>query len=138
MPLRRAAIWMMLMIIFGLFQMWIDLLYVAIVKPKEMSLFYFIKDGGILFFLLAVTSGITIDYQLAECSHSPNLFQKISFIFFPFIIFGCVVCLYMIIKLINIGAFQYRFNYANTCLFFLTIVYGFFSKLFLFSRESVS
>lgn len=65
--------WVSLLLIFGLLQLWLDLGWDYYKEPSKFNFFPAISQGALLFFCLAATSAVSIDFHF-----EPKLASKYS------------------------------------------------------------
>lgn len=134
----KGIYWTILVLIFGLLQLWIDVFLKYYGSPDSFSFYPLIKNGAFLFFSLAVVVGITIDYHFDEKkSEVGALWKAGAFVFFPFLLVVAIVVAYTTVSLIkteNDNIIR-LLNYISFC---LTLLYALLGKTYLFLNNRIS
>ncbi|AEG00663.1 hypothetical protein [Methylomonas methanica] len=132
----RGLYWIILVIVFGLLQLWLNVGYFLYSAPDQVSFYSVTKDGVLLFFMLAVTMGVTIDYHLDDDkSKVGKLWKSAAFVFMPLLITAFVVGAYMMITINPDPSRKELIDLLNICSLCLVVVYAFIGKAYLFYKE---
>lgn len=131
-PFGKGIYWTILILIFGLLQLWFSVFYVFYEDPSAFSFYPLVKDGALLFFSLAVVVGITIDYHFDERkSKVGGLSKATAFVFFPLIVVTMIVAGYMTIST-STSDNEEVIKILNYSSLSLTILYAILGKTYLF------
>lgn len=94
----KGIYWTFLVSVFGLAQLWIIIGYQLFNDASKVSVYYMAKDGALLFFALAVTMSVTMDFWFEpKVSNKSNLAKATTFVFTPIAVMGFVIGAYSII-----------------------------------------
>jgi vacuolar-type H+-ATPase subunit I/STV1 len=137
---KKAAIaslsWTFLTTFLGLIQVWITMVISYLLKNKEYNLRVALEEGSLLFFIMAVTIAITIDYHFSENIHLPQWIRSVMFTLLPFLIGILVTALYSTLYIADENELnQSAFIATQSFLIGLTILYAFIAKLLIFLYE---
>lgn len=99
--LINSITWTVLVTGLGLIQFWITIGVSYIVKTKTYSLSDALQEGTLLFFIMAITTAITIDYYFAEELDIPKWANSILFMYYPLTIAIFVTVIYVLLYVIN-------------------------------------
>lgn len=107
----------------------------AFKEPEHLTFFDLTKDGGLLFFILAVTIGVGVDYVFDSSTNSKRTIESvIAFYFMPVIVMFGVTAAYMFIKFNAVDDNKQIFQAVNVGALALGLTYGFVGKIYLFYR----
>ena len=130
----RGLEWTFLTVLFGLAQLWIDI-SMRLFRGKPITAFSVMEDGAILFFVMGVTVGITIDYHLdMEKAKVPNFLKRLMFLVLPAIVGSFVIFAYMLSRGGLDEGQENLFVVLNLCAMAGCIVYATGAKTYLFYR----
>ena len=93
--IQRSLSWTILTTLLGLIQLWITICVSYVLTHISYSMWGALQEGALLFFIMAVTTAITVDYHFtAELPISQSI-RGIIFTLFPFLIGVFVTALYV-------------------------------------------
>ena len=131
----KGIYWAALVILFGLSQLWVKIGYSLYSYPEQVDMFYITRDGALLFFTLAITMSVTMDFWFdEEKSQHSNLWKATAFVFYPIVIMGFVIASYSIISFSNAPKNKEIINALSTGSVVLTLIYAVIGKAYLFCR----
>ncbi|PPK72359.1 hypothetical protein B0F88_104153 [Methylobacter tundripaludum] len=133
----KGVYWTILIVVFGLMQLWVDIGVSLYNEPKDATLYFFVKDGVLLFFTLAVTIGVTLDYFFDdEKSKLGNLWKATAFAFMPIAIMSFVITSYLIFSSETSDPNKISVvNNLNISSFAMALIYATFGKAYLFYKS---
>lgn len=129
----KGTFWMVLVSLFGLSQLLISLCVSAFQEESSITWYLIAKDGVLLFFALAVTITITMDYWFDPiASESTSLAKATAFVFYPIILMAVVITIYCIILFGNPENNKELINTVSLCVLGLAGLFGVVGKTYLF------
>lgn len=133
----KGVYWTVLIVVFGLMQLWVDIGVSLYNKPEDATLYHFVKDGVLLFFTLAVTIGVTLDYFFDdEKSKLGSLWKATAFAFMPIAIMSFVIASYLIFSSETSDPDKISIvNNLNISSFVMALFYATFGKAYLFYKN---
>ncbi|MBM3236139.1 hypothetical protein FJZ31_07550 [Candidatus Poribacteria bacterium] len=133
--ISKGFYWTILVIVFGLMQFWIKLAYLYYTEPDKISFYNVTKDGVLLFFTLAITMSVTMDYHFDDqLARVGTLFRSTAFTFMPFMVMSFVIMWSVIIST-SANTNKELSSNLNKWAFILSVVYAICGKSFLFSKN---
>lgn len=138
--LMKAALdslnWTVLTTFLGLIQLWITVIISYLLTNKEYNFYSPFQDGSLLFFIMAVTTAITIDYHFTKNINLPQWAKSVVFTLFPFLIGILVTALYSTFYIaddneLHLSGFMVIQYFVIGC----TIIYVFVAKFLMFLEE---
>lgn len=128
----RALYWTCLAFIWGLLQLWIDVAVTWFQNPTSVTAFGLIKDGVVLFFVMGLTAGITVDYHLNDIKEaSGGVVKSAIFVFIPMIVTVMVVLGYLAGKQLLDARQTSLFISLNIASVILSAAYALTAKIYL-------
>lgn len=129
----KGLYWTLLVGAFGLAQLWVNLAYLAYTEPEVVSFHRLTGDGLLLFFALAITMSVTMDYWF-EGHHSRHwhLWKATAFVFYPIGITGVVIGAYLMIAIQPMPGREALIDGLNLSVVCLTLLYAIVGKTYLF------
>lgn len=133
----KGLYWSILIVVFGLVQLWVNIGISLYNNPINSSIYVFLKDGVLLFFVLAITISVTLDYYFDdEKSKLGSLWKATAFAFTPMAIMGFVVAAYIVFS--SGTSDQEKIHIVNTInisAFSMSMIYAFLGKAYLFYKN---
>lgn len=99
--LIKGMIWTLLTAMFGLIPVWLTFGISIITKNRDYSLSQAVQDGSLLFFVMAITTAITVDYYFSKDIDISGWVNKIMFTMYPFVIGIVITYLYSTLYLVS-------------------------------------
>ncbi len=131
----KGIYWTTLVILFGLSQLWLKIGYSLYSYPEQLNMFYITRDGALLFFTLAITMSVTMDFWFDETkSRDTNLWKATAFAFYPIVIMGFVMATFSIISFSSAPENKELINTLSIGSVVMTLVYAIIGKAYLFHR----
>ncbi|SEI67509.1 hypothetical protein SAMN05421831_10754 [Allopseudospirillum japonicum] len=131
----KGVYWTILVVLFGLAQLWVKIGYSLYSYPEQVSLFYITRDGVLLFFTLAITMSVTMDFWFDDTkSKEGSLWKATAFAFYPIIIMGFVIASFSIVSFSDAPDNEELVNALSTGSVVLTLLYAVVGKAYLFHR----
>ena len=129
----RGAYWTLLMAVFGLLQFWVNWGIAKVSRPESSSFFDLTKDGGLLFFVVAVIVGISIDFHFdAKKSGDGALWKTLPFVFLPMFVLVIAIVAYIFSSTYGVESYRDEFELVNIIGLMLTSIYALIGKTYLF------
>jgi hypothetical protein len=135
----RGVYWTLLVVLFGLSQLWLTLGYRMYVAPEQVSAYESVKDGTVLFFTLAISVGVTLDYFFDEGGPEiQTLAKSTAFVFVPLVVALFVVSCYFIIIVNPAPARPDVVTLLNACAFSIAVAQAAIGKTYLFYKSKLN
>lgn len=139
-PLIKAFIaslmWTLLTSLFGLTQVWVTIIVSYIRIDKSYSFSTAFQDGSLLFFVMALVTAITIDYNFSENLQIPQVLRSLVFTVTPLIIGILSIGVYVSLYTADKGEVDHE-SMANIqiIIIILTLLYALGAKLIIFFNK---
>lgn len=131
----KGVYWTALVVLFGLAQLWVIVGYSLYSFPEKVTFYSMTKDGVLLFFTLAVTISVTMDFWFNdEKLNTGKLWKATAFAFYPMLIMGFVIASFSIISFGNLVEQKEIVNMLSIGSILLTLLYAIIGKAYLFKR----
>lgn len=131
-----SLMWTLLTSLFGLTQVWVTIIvsYVRIDKSYSFSVAF--QDGSLLFFVMALVTAITIDYNFSEDLQMPQALRSFVFTVTPLIIGILSIGVYVSLYTADEGQVDYE-TLANIQIvtIALTLLYALGAKFLIFFNK---
>lgn len=134
--LIKGMVWTLLTAMFGLIPIWLTFGISIITKNRDYNFSQAVQDGSLLFFVMAITTAITVDYYFSKDIDISGWVNKIMFTMYPFVIGIVITYLYSTLYLvsqseIHVGIVsQIQYSLIGT-----TILYAMLAKSLMFFDE---
>lgn len=137
MNLGKGVYWALLLGIFGLLQLWVNVAYLVYIQPESVSLYRLTSDGVLLFFALAITISVTMDFWFESAdARRCHLWHATAFAFYPMGVTAVVIAAYLMMTSHPDQVSEDLVNALNMSVVSLTLLYIIISKTYLFQRAS--
>ena len=120
--------------IFGLSQLWYVVGENLFSQESNFDMFSIIKDGVLLFFILALTISLTLDFWFEHAQERINLAKLTAFVFYPLLITISVVSVYSYVLTLSTRLNKEIFKIANLTLIVLSFVYALVVKTYFYYK----
>lgn len=137
--LGRSLYWSLLVALFGLLQLWLVFGYQGL-TGEPLGVERAMRDGVLLFFALAVTIGLTLDFWFEATSRprpAPEpmgLWVATAFVFYPLTILALVVALAMALAIDGTRLGTPTLTLVTLAVTGMTACYAIMTKTYLFFR----
>lgn len=135
--LLASLAWTLIASVVGLTQLWVTILIFSFDKNKGYDYWQTIRDGSLLFFVMAIMTAIVVDYYFDYSMKFRRWLEGLVFSLFPFITGVFVATSYAALHLIesesindSIALQMQAYAIAMTIIYALVVKFLHFSKLF--------
>lgn len=132
----KAVYWSLWILVLGLVQFWIHIAIDVYQEDGVFELQYYTKDGVLLFFSLAVTQGVYLDYALHQADKPESGFLIFSmFKLIPIVVTVFCVVSYLLMKLTEAEKFLSILDFVSVTCVVLAMAYSLVVKAYLFFAD---
>ncbi|MGB0385124.1 MAG: hypothetical protein ACPGWR_09900 [Ardenticatenaceae bacterium] len=131
-----SLMWTLLTSLFGLTQVWVTIVVSYVRIDKSYSFWAAFQDGSLLFFVMALVTAITIDYNFSENLQIPQALRSLVFTVTPLIIGILSIGVYVSLYTADEGQLDYE-SLANIqiIIIILTWLYALGAKFLIFFNK---
>lgn len=134
--IQRSLSWTILTTLLGLIQLWITICVSYVLTHISYSMWGALQEGALLFFIMAVTTAITVDYHFTSELRISQSIRGIMFTVFPFMIGVFVSGLYVALYISDPSKVNRPALVLIQCgIITLTIIYALIAKAIMFFHE---
>ncbi|MBK5931291.1 hypothetical protein [Halochromatium salexigens] len=133
----KSLYWSLLVALFGLLQLWLVFAYEGL-TAQPLGIERVMRDGVLLFFAVAVTIGLTLDFWFEAASDAQptpmGLWIVTAFVFYPLMILTLVVALAMALAINGAQLETSALTLITLTVTGMTTCYALMTKTYLFLR----